>query len=526
MKIFNETKKNSILYSNYKSELNQSSKIQDSSFDSKANKNNKFNNYGNYTKNNNNKFDDNSFFNKKYKNEYNKEKNNNKNDINNISNYSNNNNNNYNKMKSFLKNGEMPGVRMYNQYINHKKKKEQKIKQIKDEEEKLESKELKFKPEINKNYGKNSEINYYPGKIEDKLIAYGNKYKEKILIKNKENTVEKEHRPKLTKETEILGKIKRKNREENLPNHIILINPDYLVEPIKRNKTNRTIVEDNLLFSFNKNNFSNKNRSKSFDKFKIKKKYYKTIYNPLHPVKRKTTKILGRKIPLPQLTPDKNLYDYLYIEAKLLKEKKDLERLTQMSKIYTFKPNLSKSMDKYKNKKLNKNKKNVFDRLYMVQNLKGRNIKTPDTKNNNNRNLFKPLITRGPLNPNQRDLSFENDINYKKLINDKKLEEIEENKKKNENKKKYIEKMNRLIFEANKLKYKELFSMLDSDNDGLISYKKIKISVLDNKKLVALTPIFQELQYNGVQMDVETFCEKADNIQELKDLTESELNYN
>ena len=197
-----------------------------------------------------------------------------------------------------------------------------------------------------------------------------------------------------------------------------------------------------------------------------------------------------------------------------------------MSKIYTFKPNLSKSMDKYKNKKLNKNKKNVFDRLYMVQNLKGRNIKTPDTKNNNNRNLFKPLITRGPLNPNQRDLSFENDINYKKLINDKKLEEIEENKKKNENKKKYIEKMNRLIFEANKLKYKELFSMLDSDNDGLISYKKIKISVLDNKKLVALTPIFQELQYNGVQMDVETFCEKADNIQELKDLTESELNYN
>ena len=37
------------------------------------------------------------------------------------------------------------------------------------------------------------------------------KKNEKILIKNKENTVEKEHRPKLTKETEILGKIKRKN---------------------------------------------------------------------------------------------------------------------------------------------------------------------------------------------------------------------------------------------------------------------------------------------------------------------------
>ena len=128
----------------------------------------------------------------------------------------------------------IPGVRMYNQYIEHIKKKEEKIKKIKDEEEKREKKELKFKPEINK-----SKINYSPGRIEDKLIAYGNIYKQKRFNKKKENIFENEHRPKLTKETEILGKIKRKNRKENLPNHIILINPDYLVEPIRKDNTNK-----------------------------------------------------------------------------------------------------------------------------------------------------------------------------------------------------------------------------------------------------------------------------------------------
>ena len=230
----------------------------------------------------------------------------------------------------------MPGVRIYNQHMEYIKKREKKIKQIKDEEEKLEKKELKFKPIIN-NYSK---INNYQGKIEDKLIAYGNKYKTNIANRKKENKIEINHRPKLTKETEILGKIKRKTREDNLPNHTIFINPDYLVEPEKKNETMIQNEENNLIFSFsNKKNYLNNNgRSKSSDN--IKKGYYKTYYKPLHPVTRKTTKILGRKIPLPQLTPEKNLYDYLYIESKLLKEKRDIDIMKDMAKRYPFKTDL------------------------------------------------------------------------------------------------------------------------------------------------------------------------------------------
>ena len=428
--------------------------------------------------------------------------------------------NNINKKKSTDKKNSkdsIPGVRIYNQYIEHIKKKEEKIKKIKDEEEKREKKELKFKPEINK-----SKISYSPGRIEDKLIAYGNKYKQKRFNKKKENLFENEHRPKLTKETEILGKIKRKNRKENLPNHIILINPDYLVEPIRKDNINKTVNENNT----NSNNgFNSKNdnlkknyRSKSTDN--IKNKYYKTYYNPLHPVTRKTTKILGRKIPLPKLTPDKNLYDYLYIEGKLLKEKRDLERMKFLEKHYPFKPKLSKSTNKTKNSKISK--RNVFDRLYTAQNLRERNNKTPDKNLKDSKNgqlLFKPKITRGPLYPIQREYSYDNEINYE----NKKKEELEIQKKE-EIRNKYIKKMNKIITEAKKMEYIELFNSLDSDNDGLISYKKIKLSTLDNKKLIALTPILKELQYNGIEMDVNAFCQKVGNIQEIKNIMENELN--
>ena len=496
--MYNESKKNnSILYSDYKKESYHSNKTEENSSDSKIIKYKNFNIYKN-----NNKSYNNNYTNIPEKKKIDTDVKNNK----------------------FSKNN-MPGVRLYNQHMDHIKKREQKIKKIKEEEEKLQEKQLIFKPTIN-NYTKVPKDNINSRKIEDKLISYGDKYKENISKKIKQNKVENEHRPKLTKETEILGKIKRKIREDNLPNHTIFINPDYLVEPINRNQTLNKKGENNLLFSFNKK--MNLNRSKSFDN--IKKRYYKTYYKPLHPVKRTTTKILGRKIPLPKLTPDKNLYDYLYIEAKLLKEKRDIDIMRDMAKRCPFKPDLSKSTDKSTHKKNKKKKNNVFDRLFQTSNLRNKNNKTPDNRNNKNalkdsktgQPLFKPIITRGPLNPNQRDLSYDKDLNSNKKLKKNNNEELE-NKKKEENKKKYIEKMNKMILEAKKLKYVELFNSLDSDNDGYISNKKIKLSVLDNKKLIALTPIFKELQYDGVRMDLNIFCQKIDNIEDFKKLIESEI---
>jgi hypothetical protein len=520
LKIYNESKKNSKLYTDYKAESEQSSKMPDYSFDSKLS------NYDKNKNNNKNKINSNNvgFFSGKSMPVLEE-----KNKLDKI---------NINNRKNKFSNKNVPGVRIYNQHIEHIKKKEEKIKKMKEEEEKLKKKELKFKPQINK-YS-NTNTNYcYTGKIEDKLIAYGNKYKQNRSNKKKENNIviKEEHRPKLTKETEILGKIKRKNREKNLRNHVIFINPDYLIEPIRRSQTiKNSKKENNLNFSFSKVNLVNSlEKCKSSEN--LTKRYYKTYYNPLHPVERKTTKILGRKIPLPQLTPDKNLYDYLYIEAKLLKEKRDIDIMKDMAKRCPFKPNLSKSMDRYKKNKKYKNKKekrkNVFERLFMAQNIRQKICKTPDSKKYRGKNslidsktgqqLFKPKITRGPRNPHRRDLSYENnELNHKNKENNELKEDLT-NKLKQEKKKKYLEKMNKIIVDAKKLKYVELFNRLDSDKDGLISNKKIKLSFLDNKKLIALTPIFKELQYDGVEMDLNVFCQKVDNIEEFKYITESEI---
>ena len=507
MKIYNESKKiNSKLYSEYKEEpiiLNKKEK----NLRKIQNLNNKYCTFTNYNKSftnnlNNIKIDDGSKNNNKYNLKSNKSNNNIK--------------------KNKFSDNNLPGVRIYNQHIEYMKKRKEKIEKMKEEEE-LKTKELKFTPIIN-NYSRISAVNYSPGKIEDKLIAYGKKYQQNLNNMKKQIKQEYIHRPKLTKETEILGKKKRDIREENLPNHTILINPDYLIGPMKESKS-----KDNILsFSFKKNNTNlrDSRSSKSFDN--IHKRKYKTYYNPLHPITRKTTKFTGKKIPLPKLTPDKNLYDYLYIEAKLLKEKRDIDIMKDMAKRFPFKPDLSKTENK-NNQKL-KNKRNVFDRLFMTQNYKQKIFKTPDkriSRNNILRDsktgqlLFKPIINRGPLNLNERilkDLSLEKDMNYTNRINT----ELE-NQQKEEKKRKYLEKSKKIILEAKRTKYIELFRSLDSDNDGFISNKKIKLSFLENKKLIALTPIFKELQYNRVQMDLKTFCQKVDKIHEFKNITESEL---
>ena len=60
------------------------------------------------------------------------------------------------------------------------------------------------------------------------------------------------------------------------------------------------------------------------------------------------------------------------------------------------------------------------------------------------------------------------------------------------------------------VKYKEIFNMLDSDRDGYISTKSIRLSVLGQDLLEALTPILEDLQKNKARMNFKQFCIKAD----------------
>ena len=82
---------------------------------------------------------------------------------------------------------------------------------------------------------------------------------------------------------------------------------------------------------------------------------------------------------------------------------------------------------------------------------------------------------------------------------------------KSKEKKKGINKISKeTVLKMKIVKYKEIFSMLDSDCDGYISSKNIRLSVLEQDLLVALTPIFEDLQKNNARMNFKEFCIKAD----------------
>jgi len=62
-----------------------------------------------------------------------------------------------------------------------------------------------------------------------------------------------------------------------------------------------------------------------------------------------------------------------------------------------------------------------------------------------------------------------------------------------------------------KEKLKELFNKLDSDNDGYISLKNIKLSSINNQILTALTPVLTKLQKdNNRKMNFNEFVLRCD----------------
>ena len=79
-----------------------------------------------------------------------------------------------------------------------------------------------------------------------------------------------------------------------------------------------------------------------------------------------------------------------------------------------------------------------------------------------------------------------------------------------EKKKHFLEISMKSVLKMKIEKYKEIFYMLDSDQDGLISSRQIKLSNLNSDILETLAPLFEDLQKNGKNMDLKQFCLNAD----------------
>ena len=368
-----------------------------------------------------------------------------------------------------------PGIRLYEENIGHVSKKVQSLKEKLEEQKKLEDLKLTFKPKINDYSRKLVENNYNGIKIENRLINFGkiyeNKNKSQQNIKNETNKIFTK------KDVTNIEKQKNKKRKNLTP----INNLNYIKKSKIKLDLNKT--EENLR-----------------DKNKIKTKENKSKRN---------------------LTPDNNLYEYLYLESKLLKQKRDDAIQKNLDLTCPFKPKLNDSF----NKNIKNNEGDVFQRLY---NIKYENRKlatemklkkkfnfysddnTPDflyKKNIKKYNNIKTENNNSNRDSSKNDNSYINSIN--RIINEDNIDKDDFNK---ENKKNYIKKSYITILKAKYIKYFELFNSLDSDKDGIISYKKIKLSNIDTEKLISLAPILYEIQYKGLELDFQAFYEKIKNL--------------
>ncbi len=131
--------------------------------------------------------------------------------------------------------------------------------------------------------------------------------------------------------------------------------------------------------------------------------------------------------------------------------------------------------------------------------------------------FFKPSISRGPLDPDKRKVTVNLDGYYDNLLLEKKKKVHEEEMLNNLQKKKHwLEKSMKSVLKMKIEKYKQIFDLLDSDKDGFISFKNIKLSEVNSEVLEALTPLFDELQKKGNYIDFKEFCIKADDMLAVK----------
>ena len=133
-----------------------------------------------------------------------------------------------------------------------------------------------------------------------------------------------------------------------------------------------------------------------------------------------------------------NAFDYLYYESENIGKKNKEKQELNFKRSHPFKPSISPLAQKMKNKKESTNE--FFDRISKnLEEIKIVNSKSQSKKNksseknvkkNNNYN-FRPKISRGPKNKNQRNITVDLEGFYDKRIT-KEKKELQDSKKEEE----------------------------------------------------------------------------------------------
>ena len=474
---------------------------------------------------------------------------------------------NYNKIK-------IGGERLYSEYLIHLPYKQQRLENLKKELEYEKTKELSFHPKINANSKKMAERKNSL-KVEDRLIFYGNQKKQNNLIskinQDLKNTMEYTYSPKIDEVSRFIAETNRKNRNKcdldlknkkkikekidlqakfdkktrSLSNsrkkHKKLKNKllnEYIDFDGNKNENNITEDEERII---NKNNKLNKisNLNKTFNELnnsldekedhEITKFFSdRKIESDLHDQKnihKNNEKyfFVNEKHSINKnykdFKPENNIFDVLYLESNKQNEKKLKNK--EIFENETRKNNIQPKISPYP-KQLKENnkesKKEFYDRISKKLERIQKEVKLINSSKS------KSIANSKNNSPKMQDIkdkkSKHNEHERKNNENKLKLMKIEQQNNK-EKKEIFNEKSKEIIMKMKIAKYKQLFDLLDSDNDGLISYNNIKLTKIDEQTLNSLSPIFDYLHNSGNNMDFREFCIKFD-----KTLTDQKLNSN
>ena len=305
---------------------------------------------------------------------------------------------------------------------------------------------------------------------------------------------------------------RKKNKIERIKTEILKQKPKYDFKPklskksleITKNNRNKMKIEDRLI------SLGNEQKKKKLIKI-AQNKFLEDKNNKL--ILKSKNKSKNKKI---KRNKSEDIFNRLYKEKDILKEKAEINQKIYFKKIYPFKPKISKMAKNMKNDKYNDIIKRYKCRLEQInekilqkeeEEEKNNTInKTAEIKsyqNINNSERPKNFFIQKNIN-NIRNIKIKsktpikNDSNYsyqkenlKYIFDEQYSNEIEE-----EREKLFDKKANNIMKKLKENKLKEIFKLLDKNNEGFLSYSNISFSNVEPGIMDALTSLIAEINKN------------------------------
>ena len=183
-----------------------------------------------------------------------------------------------------------------------------------------------------------------------------------------------------------------------------------------------------------------------------------------------------------------NVYQSLFQDANITKDKIDQLKENLFQKIYTFKPQINLNSKKMNHETINeilsKNKERPsFEIIIKDPKIKEKEIKLDFDNNEKDKNTNKNSFTSS----------------MKKTIDTKKN--------------KWMSRINEIIEEKKRKTYKAIFDMLDNDKDEFISYNNLDTSKMNKKILSIFAPLINDIiEKKEEMMTFKEFFERAETI--------------